>query len=190
MLRHSRPAGRERTWWRFTPEAVPACRDGVDNDGDGDIDYPSDSGCTDYRDEFEEPQCSDGIENEWDGLIDYPDDPDCASPLGVTEAPPFQIICGLGAELALLLPPLIWVWRRRSLRQKPTPTGAPKRPNPIVVGVSLASLDAIAEVAVACALHEGLAAAELHCGSGNLCHVGIAIAEQHGADLGLAQSLE
>ena len=36
------------------------CSDGVDNDGDGDIDYPLDSGCDNY-DDTDETDCGDGV---------------------------------------------------------------------------------------------------------------------------------
>ncbi len=60
---------------------LPACSDGVDNDGDGLVDYPNDPGCSSASDDDERdpPQCSDGRDNDGDGLIDYPDDPGCSS---------------------------------------------------------------------------------------------------------------
>ncbi len=59
-----------------------ACNDGLDNDGDGRIDYPFDPGCPsiadlDETDPIPTPQCGDGLDNDGDGLIDYPADPDC-----------------------------------------------------------------------------------------------------------------
>ena len=65
--------------------ATPACRDGVDNDGDGQIDYPADPGCTSPADWSEQADCSDGIDNDGDGLVDYPADPGCRSPADSTE---------------------------------------------------------------------------------------------------------
>lgn len=57
--------------------AIPACRDGKDNDGDGLIDFPADPGCVDVNDVDEtnqvDPggaQCNDGIDNDNDGLVD------------------------------------------------------------------------------------------------------------------------
>ena len=63
---------------------VSVCADGLDNDGDGDIDYPDDSGCDSAADDDETnpinpPQCSDGRDNDGDGDIDYPDDSGCDS---------------------------------------------------------------------------------------------------------------
>ncbi len=81
------------------------CADGIDNDGDGLIDFAgygdkeninADPGCTSYLDRSEvgpdeeidsdSPECSDGIDNDGDGLVDFdgagdPDfkDPQCAS---------------------------------------------------------------------------------------------------------------
>ncbi|MCH7568729.1 MAG: hypothetical protein IIA87_04885, partial [Nanoarchaeota archaeon] len=58
-----------------------ACNDGIDNDGDGWIDYLEDPGCGNAEDDDEsnpntEFECSDGIDNDGDGLTDgY--DPDC-----------------------------------------------------------------------------------------------------------------
>lgn len=58
------------------------CSDGVDNDGDGLTDYPSDSGCSSTTDDNEtngggggpggnpQPQCSDNKDNDLDGLVD------------------------------------------------------------------------------------------------------------------------
>jgi hypothetical protein len=46
-------------------------------------------------------QCSDGLDNDGDGLTDYPEDPDCQRAFDYTESP---VACGLGFELALLLP--------------------------------------------------------------------------------------
>ncbi|MBT3985108.1 hypothetical protein HOD38_00460 [archaeon] len=61
------------------------CGDGIDNDGDGKIDFDSDSGCDNWvdNDEFDlictetPPQCGDGIDNDGDGLVDYGYDLDC-----------------------------------------------------------------------------------------------------------------
>jgi hypothetical protein len=71
------------------PPPTPQCSDGIDNDGDGLIDYPADPGCTDALDNDEtngplappppKPQCSDGIDNDGDGRIDYPADHQCTS---------------------------------------------------------------------------------------------------------------
>lgn len=64
-----------------------ACGDGMDNDGDGKMDYPADPGCSalDDIDETDScpgagcPECADGIDNDNDGAIDYPMDTTCAS---------------------------------------------------------------------------------------------------------------
>ena len=65
---------------------LPVCGDGLDNDGDGLVDFPADPGCsaTNDRDETD-VQCSDGIDNDGDGRIDFPDDPECSSPNDTTE---------------------------------------------------------------------------------------------------------
>ncbi len=67
----------------------PMCSDGVDDDGDGKNDFPTDPGCTspDDNDETDScpgagpgcPQCGDGVDNDSDGLTDYPNDPNCTS---------------------------------------------------------------------------------------------------------------
>ncbi len=60
-----------------------ACADGLDNDFDGFIDYPSDPGCSSGGDSDETdpvpPQCADGADNDLDTLIDYPADSGCDS---------------------------------------------------------------------------------------------------------------
>ncbi len=47
--------------------------------------------------------CGDGIDNDGDGLVDYPEDPGCRTHRQLSEADPN---CGLGFEMALLLPVL------------------------------------------------------------------------------------
>ncbi|HEU4428207.1 MAG TPA: matrixin family metalloprotease [Myxococcota bacterium] len=117
-----------------TSELAPAvaCDDGLDNDGDGMRDYrvypsPGDIGCSSHRSTLEAPQCQDGVNN--DGLtgidfdggasansgipLDVPD-PQCTSPIVGREAVATGG-CGIGPELALLLP-LIAAARRRRAR--------------------------------------------------------------------------
>jgi len=88
------------------------CEDGVDNDGDGSSDFPSDPGCLTPAYFTESPQCNDGINNDpgQDQLVDL-DDPQCASAGDPAEG------CGLGWELVLLLPMLagLRAYRRRWL---------------------------------------------------------------------------
>lgn len=59
------------------------CNDGVDNDNDSLIDYPSDPGCDSVTDDNETdtmtPACSDGTDNDGDSKVDFPDDPGCSS---------------------------------------------------------------------------------------------------------------
>lgn len=57
-------------------EPVPECSDGIDNDGDGKIDFPADPECKSADDDSEAPECSDGKDNDGDGKIDR-DDPGC-----------------------------------------------------------------------------------------------------------------
>ncbi len=62
----------------------PACGDGRDNDGDGEVDA-DDPGCESLEDEDEagegnpEALCQNGIDDDDDGLIDYPYDPGCVA---------------------------------------------------------------------------------------------------------------
>ena len=118
-----------------------ACSDGVDNDADGSVDFPADPGCSTPADPDERPECSDEIDNDGDSLIDHPDDPGCPFPSASIENPqcddgidndqngsidfedwkcqpnwPYwekPPACGLGAELILVLPSLLWLRRRR-----------------------------------------------------------------------------
>lgn len=55
----------------------PACSDGIDNDNDGNSDYPLDIDCTDPNDNSESGTCDDGLDNDGDGSIDYPNDFSC-----------------------------------------------------------------------------------------------------------------
>jgi|GEM_PF-3811719 len=59
--------------------APPQCSDGIDNDGNGLADHPSDSNCDDPSDDYEAPipQCSDTVDNDGDGQTDYPSDIGC-----------------------------------------------------------------------------------------------------------------
>ena len=74
------------------PDGGPqsACADGLDNDRDGQIDFPADPGCTDADDDDEtDPvpvsQCDDRVDNDADGLIDAADS-DCNTPLDPSES--------------------------------------------------------------------------------------------------------
>ena len=73
------------------PPPAPQCDDGIDNDGDGLIDYPADPGCTSSSDDDETgggimPQCMDSVDNDSDGLTDYPADPGCTGILDNDES--------------------------------------------------------------------------------------------------------
>jgi hypothetical protein len=67
--------------------ALPVCADGVDNDGDGLIDFPVDSGCTAPADPSELAQCADGLDNDGDGAVDLADS-GCKSEAAVSREDP------------------------------------------------------------------------------------------------------
>ena len=80
------------------PGEPPQCIDGIDNDGDGLVDFPADLGCTSASDNTEAPnppseppppapQCSDGLDNDGDGKIDLAD-PGCSGPTDSDETDP------------------------------------------------------------------------------------------------------
>ena len=96
---------------------APVCLDGIDNDGDGLIDFPADLGCRRADSDREDPQCDDDIDNDGDGQIDWDGgagggtpDANCGTPFKNTEKAASG--CGLGQELVFLLP-LLYVVRRR-----------------------------------------------------------------------------
>ena len=70
---------------------VPACSNGIDDDFDGRVDYPTDPGCASEIDNDESdpdvlPECSDGIDNDGDMLADFGFDPDCVAAFDDLEA--------------------------------------------------------------------------------------------------------
>ena len=108
-----------------TSEQDPAlpCDDGLDNDGDNFIDL-QDPACLVPNWPSEISQCQDGVDNEPepDGHIDFdggasiwgapiaPADPGC---LAFWDTQETAGLCGLGPELALILPLLGWARNRR-----------------------------------------------------------------------------
>jgi len=107
--------------------AWPACSDGLDNDGDGRADFPDDPACRDAAWTRESSQCQDGVNNDpsQDGFIDYDGglsilghaatapDPQCGGKAWTNRERTGGGGCGLGFELALLLPALLWLESRR-----------------------------------------------------------------------------
>ena len=57
----------------------PACMDGIDNDGDGAIDFPDDLECASPTDGEGLGQCSNGVDDDADTFADFPLDPDCTA---------------------------------------------------------------------------------------------------------------
>lgn len=55
---------------------VKQCDDGIDNDGDGKIDFPNDPECKSADDDSEAPECSNAKDDDGDGKIDRAD-PGC-----------------------------------------------------------------------------------------------------------------
>lgn len=78
--------------------SYPECNDGIDNDGDGFIDYPYDPSCDSVLDDSEAPfdyfQCNDGIDNDGDGWIDMAD-PHCSAEADNSELPYDQPFTGV-----------------------------------------------------------------------------------------------
>ncbi len=110
--------------WVFQTLPTLPCVDGVDNDGDGRIDFGGldedfdgnlealwEITCKDRLGSSEVGQCQDGADNDGDGLIDYPADPQCSADWDDTEAP--EGGCGLLGLEALLVVPLLRAARRR-----------------------------------------------------------------------------
>jgi hypothetical protein len=98
------------------PTVLGPCEDGVDNDGDGDIDL-ADAGCKHAGWHTEDPQCNDGVDNDGDGLIDLADGGCLNRPYRDSETSGGGGGggggCGLGFELALVLALLVGLDRKR-----------------------------------------------------------------------------
>ena len=64
------------------------CNNGIDDDGDRSIDWPSDPGCIGSSDSSERgfAHCDNGRDDDGDGKIDYPSDPECSNVKDNTEA--------------------------------------------------------------------------------------------------------
>ncbi len=106
---------------------LPACSDGIDDDGDGLVDL-ADPGCNGFANRtFEDPECQNGLDDDGDGHIDFDGgasvnggtplgtaDPQCSNGGDNTERR--TRACGLGAEIALLAP--VWVFARRMTRRR------------------------------------------------------------------------
>jgi uncharacterized repeat protein (TIGR03806 family) len=65
-----------------------ACRNGLDDDGDGAADYPLDPGCASASAPKEDPACDDRADNDGDGRVDGPLDIGCAGASAAREDPP------------------------------------------------------------------------------------------------------
>jgi hypothetical protein len=93
-------------------DAVQAqCNDGVDNDGDGKIDYPYDPGCfsPNQDDETDDcptgptcPQCANAQDDDMNGISDYPDDPGCSAASDTDEYTDNPLACGAPVRIKSL----------------------------------------------------------------------------------------
>ena len=91
--------------------APPECGDGIDNDGDGDVDT-ADAGCFDAAWPEEDPACNDGEDDDGDGLVDLAD-PDCTAPWMLSESTPGGCAASAASVAGLLALPLARGARRR-----------------------------------------------------------------------------
>ncbi len=91
----------------FQQANPPQCSDRVDNDGDGQTDFPGDPQCASSQDNdesqggFQAPpsQCEDGEDNDGDGQTDFPDDAQCSSADDNDESQAdFQAECNDGVD--------------------------------------------------------------------------------------------
>ncbi|MCG8588006.1 MAG: hypothetical protein MJE66_01815, partial [Proteobacteria bacterium] len=64
---------------------TPRCSDGLDNDGDGLVDFPEDPSCYGPESDDERTACSDGADNDGDGRTDFPADPGCFAAYSLVE---------------------------------------------------------------------------------------------------------
>jgi arylsulfatase A-like enzyme len=109
--------GRQIQYQPLTLRVVTDCDDKLDNDGDGLVDL-ADLGCANATWPRENPECDDGVDNDGDGGVDWdggagaPPDPQCTAPYRRSESA--ARACGLGFELAFLIP-LLYKLRRRAL---------------------------------------------------------------------------
>jgi hypothetical protein len=103
----------------YVAEIPEQCSDGVDNDGDGEIDYPTDPGCASGTEdnELSSLQCDNGSDDDSDGRIDWRSDgsgdQQCVSLTDNKESAGGGVGCGLGPELALVIPTLLALRCRR-----------------------------------------------------------------------------
>ena len=108
-------------------ETTLACDDGQDNDSDNLADYFRDPGCRSPESQIENPQCQDGDNNDGQVGIDFDGgasvnngvpidvaDPQCTTAWKNREAAPKA--CGLGFELAAVLPAALWLHGQRASR--------------------------------------------------------------------------
>jgi hypothetical protein len=66
----------------------PDCDNGLDDDGDGLIDFPNDPGCSDAFDSDERGaniECDNGLDDDGDGDVDFPDDSGCENAMDDSE---------------------------------------------------------------------------------------------------------
>ena len=89
----------------------PKCNDGIDNDGDGKVDYPNDPGCSapNVDDEADDcpdgpncPQCANGKDDDANSKTDYPDDPGCTSAADPDEYTMNPVACGTNVMIRQL----------------------------------------------------------------------------------------
>jgi hypothetical protein len=74
----------------FGTLTLPQCDDDLDNDGDGFVDFPADTGCGSADDTTETNAarvCDDGLDNDGDGEVDFPADRGCLSLDDPSEGP-------------------------------------------------------------------------------------------------------
>jgi hypothetical protein len=116
----------------------PECDDGIDNDGDSLVDHPADASCRDASGATELSRCQNGLDDDGDGGIDFDGGAthNGGTPLAAPDAEcvgrphrnqEIRDACGIGAELALLLPAIALFARPgRSARGRGQPF-SPKR---------------------------------------------------------------